>query len=106
MRNWHNVHEKFNSLRNLKKKLLDTMSEDISDKDEFSVGYFEKRSNSKRWIKSRYDIDAMYKIYGTGDTISIWCDRRSGVRKRNPNPSNDEEPRGKQAKKEKEVEEN
>ena len=70
VRNWHNVHEKFNSIRDLKKKLLDTISGDISDKDDFCVGYSEKRSNSKRWIKTRDDINSMYKTYGTGDTIS------------------------------------
>ena len=41
--------------------------------------YYEKPNNSKRWIVSQDDLDAMYRSYGKDDTINLWCEGRVEV---------------------------
>ncbi len=46
-----------------------TFSQEVPESDAFSVGYYEKPNNSKRWIVSQDDLDAMYRSYGKDDTL-------------------------------------
>ena len=59
VRMWHDEHSQFKSPAELKIKLLDTFPEDISNTQDFQVGYFEPPGSTKRWISSNRDIVAM-----------------------------------------------
>ena len=48
---------------------MDTFSEQVPEGENFSVGYFEKPGNSKRWIESAEDLKAMYKTYRYESTV-------------------------------------
>ena len=75
VRNWHHVNEKFSLPDVLKMKLMETFAEQVPDTSSgFSVGYYEKPGNSKHWIESSDDLDAMYAAYPHNNTITLWCD--------------------------------
>ena len=38
----------------------------------FEVGYLEIKNNGKRWIEDCADLTAMYHIFLTGSTVTIW----------------------------------
>ena len=60
----------------MKEKLVDTLSAHLPNlSDEFNVGYFLGRPQTKRWIISEHDLQAMYS---TGnEEILLWCDGKS-----------------------------
>jgi len=72
VRIWHNIHEKFTSPEAIKEKLRDTFTENVPDNLEFEIGYFEKPGNSKRWIETVDDVEAMYTV-ATKVMIPIPC---------------------------------
>ena len=88
VRMWHDEHSQFKSPAELKIKLLDTFPEDISNTQDFQVGYFEPPGSTKRWISSNRDIVAMYTTFKPGSKINLWCDRKinSGDEEENDQP--------------------
>ena len=111
VRIWHNIHEKFTSPEAIKEKLRDTFTENVPDSLEFEIGYFEKPGNSKRWIETVDDVEAMYCSNQSDDTYTLWCDGRkegscSGelLKRKNTCDSDTAEPHNKRAKKEDEIE--
>ena len=73
---WHGVTEKFTTVADLKEKLVDTLSAHLPElSDEFNIGYFHGRPQTKSWILTEHDLQAMY---GTGSKeILLWCDGKS-----------------------------
>lgn len=73
--NWHNVRSrKFESVSDLKMKLIDSFPEYVGPAPHFQVGYLEGRGNQKRWVVRVEDLKAMYDAFFEGDTIKLWCD--------------------------------
>ena len=104
-RTWHNVHERFASPDVLRQAIVTTFAEQVPESDNFSVGYYEKPGNSKRWIATKDDLDAMYRVYGN-DTINLWCEGRADVehpKKRDNSDDRREQPANKRLRKEKDV---
>ena len=105
---WHNVHVKFTSPDHLRRRIIASFAEQVPESDNFDVGYYVKPGNSKRWIDSSDDLEAMYSTSGKDNTITLWCDARvdpptdgSSKKKRS---GHDEEPTSKRARKEKDIE--
>ena len=75
---WHKVTEKFDSVIQLKLKLIDSFSEYIpSAPAEFQVGYLEGRGSQKRWMVRSEDLEKMYDSFYEGDEIKLWCEGKS-----------------------------
>ena len=68
---WQDVHRKFKHTRELKELLTNSFEDTLSSCD-IECGYMEK--NSKRWLESDKDVEAMYRMYKPGDEITLWCD--------------------------------
>jgi len=52
------------------------LDEVLPDEDsDYSVGYFEGRHQTKRWIVTTEDLEVMYQLYKEGE-IFLWCDGR------------------------------
>ena len=99
---WHGVSEKFDSLIQLKLKLLGNLGEHlppVSEIDLFEVGYLEGRRQTKRWIVSDADIIEMYTNAPNEEhEILLWCDGKDVSRKRKPaNDAINEEPAAKRS---------
>ena len=114
VRNWHHVNEKFTSLDDLKTKLIDTFTGQVPNTIlDFNVGYYEKPGNSKRWIGTSDDLEAMYSLYKPDSTITLWCDGRdenadsatSTSQAKRKISADEVTPVGKRAKKEEEIDE-
>ena len=71
---WHNMTSKFQSVNDLKMKLIDSFPEYIGPSPNFQVGYLEGRGSQKRWIVQMDDLKALYNTFEEGDTIKFWCD--------------------------------
>lgn len=69
---WHDVHSKFGSPRALERKLVDSYHDRLPGESDLVTGYFEKRSNAKRWIEDQEDLDAMYNAFSVGEEITLW----------------------------------
>ena len=53
--------------------LQDELGDDVPDEDSgFSVGYFEGRHQTKRWVVTEEDLDVMYEKFTSGE-IFLWC---------------------------------
>jgi len=75
---YHNIakaqcSEKFSSMSALKLK-LETYEEKLPSFTDLECGYFEKRSNAKRWIEDNQDLQAMYRHFRDNDEITLWCE--------------------------------
>ena len=115
VRNWHHVNEKFSSPDVLKMKLMETFADQVPDtSSSFSVSYYEKPGNTKRWIESSDDLDAMYTTYPHDKSITLWCDGKvasantCGAAKshtKRTNSVDEDPPVSKWAKKEQDIEE-
>jgi len=52
------------------------LDEVLPDEDsDYSVGYFEGRHQTKRWIVTTEDLEVMYQLYKEGENF-LWCDGR------------------------------
>ena len=51
---------KFSSIVELKAKLIDEFQKEVPQNLDFSVGYFEGRQSSKKWLVTTEDLHAMY----------------------------------------------
>lgn len=73
---WHDVHEKFESVSDLKHKACADFEDKLCEMEDFECGYFEK--SSKRWIEYDQDLDAMYQVFkGRNCEITLWFSRES-----------------------------
>lgn len=70
------MHDKFTHPKALREKLRETFADHLPENDSFNIGYYEKRNNSRRWIESSDDLEAMYAIYNGQDTVNLWCEAR------------------------------
>ena len=60
---WHKMSEKFESVTQLKLKLIDSFSEYVPATHEFQVGYLEGWGSQKRWIVRSEDLEKMYDTF-------------------------------------------
>ena len=71
---WHQVSSRFESIAELKLKLMDDFQEFVSSTPNFQVGFIEGRS-SQQWIIAREDLNTMY-MSAKDDEITLWCDKK------------------------------
>ena len=57
------------------------LGDQVPDKVDFNVGYYEGRQQAKIWLVSREDLEMMYSNHSKGD-ITLWCDGRDTRSKR------------------------
>lgn len=101
---WHQVSSKFESISELKLKLMDDFREFASSTPNFQVAFIEGRS-TQQWIVAREDLDMMYSSARDGE-ITLWCDKKadhsqeqgSQSRKRKSNDTEDGTPASKASK--------
>ena len=73
---WHGVTKKFVTVADLKEKLFSTLGTHLPElSDDFNVGYFHGQPQTKSWILSEHDLQAMYGI--GNKEILLWCDGKS-----------------------------
>lgn len=74
VRELYNYHDKFDSVDAIQQKLKEEFSEHIARGPSFSVGYFEGRHQTKRWLISRQDVEKMYEKLQGKPEIFLWSD--------------------------------
>lgn len=68
---------RFESVAELKLKLIDDFQEYVPSTPQFQVGYMEG-SSKQHWIISREDLDTMYEsASGERREILLWCDKKN-----------------------------
>ena len=80
--NWHHMHDKFETPKELKLKLLDSFTDYVPPHIDFHVGYYEGRASAKRWIVCGDDLESMYEAHFPGDTITLWCDAKDNRKRK------------------------
>ena len=76
VRELYNYHDKFHSVDAIRQKLKEEFSEHITSGSSFSIGYFEGRHQTKRWLISQQDVEKMYeKLHGKPE-IFLWSDAK------------------------------
>ena len=48
----------------------------VPDEGEFSVGYFEGKQHTKKWLVTCQDLDTMYNYFVGKPCINLRCDGR------------------------------
>ena len=71
---WHQVSSRFESIAELKLKLMDDFQEFVSSTSNFQVGFIEGRS-TQQWMVAREDLNTMYAS-ANDDEITLWCDKK------------------------------
>ena len=71
---WHQVSSRFESVAELKLKLMDDFQEFVSSTPNFQVGFIEGRS-TQQWMVAREDLNTMYAS-AKDDEITLWCDKK------------------------------
>jgi len=56
-------------------KLIDELGDQVPEKFDFNVGYYEGKQQAKIWLVSTEDLKMMYSNHSKGD-ITLWCDGR------------------------------
>ena len=91
---WHGVTEKFETVLQLKQKLINTLSSHVpplSVIDTFNVRYFHGRPQTKSWMVAEEDLQAMYAGARDKDVL-LWCDGKdSSTGRKRKSLSRDEE---------------
>jgi len=69
---------KFGSVVELKVKLLEEFEDLIPPNLSFSVGFYDGRQSTKRWVCTAEDLSAMYRAHKDHPEkeIRLWCDGR------------------------------
>ena len=57
----------------MKVRILEELSEELPNRLNFDIGYYEKRS-SKCWIVTTGDLNHMYRKFQSTAEIPLWCD--------------------------------
>ena len=70
---WHQVSSKFESISELKLKLMDDFQDFVSSTPNFQIGFIEGRS--QQWIFAREDLGTMYAS-AKDNEITLWCDKK------------------------------
>ena len=68
---------KFESVTQIKMKLIEEFGDQVPSQLDFSVGYYDGSQQAKTWLVTRNDLDALYKKYLNGGNVALWCDGRS-----------------------------
>lgn len=51
--------------------LYHEFEDEIPEEGEYSVGYFERKQQAKKWLVSRQDLEAMYSHYQGKQCVSL-----------------------------------
>ena len=73
----HHFNGKFDSITAMKVHMMEKFGDQLPDTVHFSIGYFEGRQSKKRWLCCQDDLEAMYKYFGNGAEVTLWCDAKS-----------------------------
>ena len=73
----HNVSRKFESVSELRVRLIDELKEHVPSTTSFDVGYFEGKQQSKIWLVTSEDIKKLYDLHPKGGEVLLWCDGAS-----------------------------
>ena len=80
-RHLHGCDIKFESVTAIRVKLIDELGDQVPEKVDFNVGYYEGKQQAKIWLVSKEDLEMMYSNHSKGDII-LWCDGRETRTKR------------------------
>ena len=53
---------------------MEEYSNMVPENTRFSIGFFEGRGSSKRWLINEEDLKAMYEAVRDNKEITLWCD--------------------------------
>ena len=73
--NGHTV--QFESITQMKMKLIEKFGDQVPSQLDFSVGYYDGSQQAKTWLVTRDDLDTLYRKYPNGGNVALWCDGRS-----------------------------
>lgn len=77
-------------------RILEELSDELPNKLDFDIGYYEKRS-CKSWLVTPDDLKQMYAKFGINSDVPLWCDadcgqaKKKGKRKRDESEKEDED---------------
>ena len=74
VREIYNYHDEFDSVNAIRQKLKEEFSEHVAQGSNFSIGYFEGRHQTKRWLISLQDVEKMYEKLQGKPEIFLWSD--------------------------------
>ena len=74
VREIYNYHDKFDSVNAIRQKLKEEFSEHVAQGSSFSIGYFEGRHQTKRWLISLQGVEKMYEKLQGKPEIFLWSD--------------------------------
>ena len=69
--------EKFKSVTEIRMKLIEEFRDQVPSQLDFSVGYYDGSQQSKTWLVTKDDLEALYEKYPNGGNVSLWCDGKS-----------------------------
>ena len=69
----HHVQAKFDSVIDLRAKLVKELRQKIPNTFTFNIGYYEGQQHAKMAIETDDDLQSMYQKYPRGE-ITLWCD--------------------------------
>ena len=72
VRELRRFHGRFNSITELKVRLMEELEESVPQTTKFAVGYFVQ--STKHWICNEEDLNALYTA--CNNQIMLWCDGR------------------------------
>lgn len=68
---------KLPSVAALRVQLSGEFKDQVPTTDSFNVGYFDGNQQSKVLLVTDNDLDTMYRRFGNGGLVTLWCDGRS-----------------------------
>lgn len=76
VRQMHNVSQKFTSVATLRSAIWHEFGDAVPDEGKFSVGYFEGKQHTIKWLVTCQDLYIMYNYFVGKPCINLWCDGR------------------------------
>ncbi len=73
VRDIRRVRGKFTSIVDLKVKLMEEFENHVPPTTRFSVGYFEGRQSTKKWLVTQEDLTATYSIMRQSGKTKVFC---------------------------------
>lgn len=78
VRDAHRFHGIFDSIMEMKMKLMDEFTALLPPTTDFQVGYFSGKQSTKYWLMCQEDLDSMNKcVEKTKGSVMLWCDAKS-----------------------------